>query len=217
MSDDGRTPSKLEIVAHHEAGHAVVSETLGVPFKYVRLWRQKKRVDLDVYEIAAKLQEMPYNPEQLWYKKLENEWEGEAPSDDRSSDINLLWPVIFLVPDDEYKDVRITCTIKFAGLVVEKLMGIDEKIIWKGCHYDIENARGLIEPRFPPEEQIQELLDAESRAMNILSNIVYWNRVQTIASGMISAVLQGSPTSSDEYKDEYLFSRDEIMRFVNSH
>lgn len=186
MYDGISSPRDLKIVVHHEISHAVMAELLGKPIKHV----------------------------QIVYRKREGEWYGNTPLDDLSSDINSLWPILYLVPNDEYKDIRDRCTIKFAGLVTERLMGVDEKEIQSGCRMDKEHIYILLDQRFHPNEWETELLNAEIRAMNVLSNPIHWSKVQNIAKGLISAINQGKePLISNDYRCEYLFSRDEIKKY----
>ena len=106
----------LEITAHHEAGHAVVATLLGKPISYLKLF----------HSIA------------------EGIWNGSTPTDP-STDVMAQWTIPNLngsmlpndaqlhpYTDDEYKNTRDTCTIKCAGLVVEKRMGIDVSLIKPG-------------------------------------------------------------------------------------
>jgi hypothetical protein len=183
LIDDTDSQPNLEIVVYHEVGHAVVAELLGKPIKYI----------------------------QIIYTKRDGIWNGNTPLlDDLSSDINFLWPILYLVPNDDYKDVRDRCIIKFAGFVTEKQMGIDEKIVLKGCFGDFEQANFLITENFSSEEWEEERRNAEIQAGNVLSNPIYWSRVQNISKELISAIVQGRPQRSNDYRDVYEFSRNEI-------
>lgn len=187
MVDNTESLRELEIVVHHEVGHAVVMELLGKPIKHI----------------------------QIKYRKLVDDWMGNTPPlDNPSSDITSPWSILRLVPDDEYKDVRDWCVIKFAGSVTERLLGIDEKIILQGYFMDMQSANDLLRGTFSLERLENELRNAEILARNVLSNPIHWSKVLNIANGMLSAMDQGrKPQRSNDYIDEYLFGRDEIIRF----
>jgi hypothetical protein len=200
--------NNLQIYAYHESGHAVVAETLGMPFKHVQLSRIKRK-DASLWEVVAS------GYKQQARRMQDDDWQGNTPIAGLSSGIEPLWSTLDLVPDDLNKDVRVRCTIKLAGLVVEKLMRIDEWIIRDGSSMDASGVNGLIEQCFPPEERQNEWLDAEKRARTILSEIACWTRVQNIAQGIISAINEGrEPDQSNEYLDHYVFNRAEIKRYV---
>jgi hypothetical protein len=113
LVDNTESLRELEIVVHHEVGHAVVMELLGKPIKHI----------------------------QIKYRKLEDDWMGNTPPlDNPSSDVTSPWPILCLVRDDEYNDVRDCCIIKFAGSVTERLLGIDEKIVSQGYFMDMQSA-----------------------------------------------------------------------------
>ena len=74
MADNTEPQQELEIVLHHEAGHAVVMELLGKPIKHI----------------------------QIMYRKPEDDWIGNTPPlDNLSSNVTSPWPILRLVPDDE--------------------------------------------------------------------------------------------------------------------
>jgi hypothetical protein len=152
---------------------------------------------------------------QIMYRKPEDDWIGNTPPlDNLSSDVTSPWPILRLVPDDEYKDVRDCCIIKFAGSVTERLLGIDEKIILQGYFMDMRSANYLLRETFSLERLEDELRNAEMLARNVLSNPIHWGKVLNIANGMLSAMDQGrKPERSNDYIDEFVFSRDEVRRF----
>ena len=119
---------------------------------------------------------------------------------------------LYLYSDDRYKDVRMLCTIKCAGLVVEKRMDTDVSLKEPGgSQTDIDNSRYLLNQAFPPEEQQKELCNAEIYAEKLLSNSVYWGMVINLARDIIDAVHQGRELhDSNEYRDMYTFTRDKV-------
>lgn len=196
MPDTINSSSALEITAHHEAGHAVVATLLG-----------KSISSLD-----------------LLYRKREGDWIGTTPTDPTDSAAQQIIPYLngsvlpegaqlYPYSEDKYKNVRILCTIKCAGLIVEKRMGIDVSLKEPGgSQMDIENAIHLLENQaFSPEEQQKELCNAEICAEKLLRNPIYWDMVVNLARDLIDAVHQGRERqNSNEYINKYTFSRDKV-------
>lgn len=184
----------LTITAYHEAGHAVVATLLGQPISSLN----------------------------LLYRKQGKDWVGSTPTDPSDSAAQEIIPYLNasalstfaqLYPNDKYKSVRILCTIKCAGLIVEQRMGIDvslEKL--GGNQEDIANALRLLESQaFSTENQLKEIYEAKTCAEKILSNNVCWNMIVNLANSIIEAIQEGQELrDSNEYRDLYKFGRDKV-------
>lgn len=81
---------------------------------------------------------------------------------------------------------------------------------------DMQSANALLRETFSLERLEDELRNAKILARNVLSNPIHWRKVLNIANGLLSAMDQGrKPQRSNDYIDEYVFSRNEVLRLQN--
>jgi hypothetical protein len=81
---------------------------------------------------------------------------------------------------------------------------------------DMQSANALLSEPLSLKRLEDELRNAEILARNVLSNPIHWGKVLNIANGMLGAMDQDrKPQKSNDYIDEFVFSRDEVIRFQN--
>jgi len=179
---DTEFQNDLEIVAYHEAGHAVVDRLLGIPLWYIL----------------------------MIYSEQAGKWAGQAIKGDPQFD--TLWSrfnldddipcadFVFHYPNypdpyEEYKLVRGLCVIDYAGIMVEdllyKLRGINkESDLLDENAVDIEKATQRIKQKFPPDVWEEELNNAKAHARLIVSHPVCWNMIENLALDVLSYIAQ---------------------------
>jgi hypothetical protein len=76
---------------------------------------------------------------------------------------------------------------------------------------DMKEARARIMRVFPPEEWEDELHNAAALAREILSHPTCWRLLENLATGLISAILEGKkPAEQDGSNQVHRFSDEEI-------
>ena len=194
MQENSSFLNELEVTVYHEAGHTVVAQVVG------------KRIG--VLGIALS------NSGQARVLGGQAQHDPDTGVDTKWTrlDLDRYIPYDQLPPpneDDEYKYYRDNCTITCAGWVAEELLseqlGKDRSRMPSNENLeDKRKAKDLLQG-FPVFEQGKELLNAETRAREILRNPICWRMVENLAKEIINAILQGSKQKEQDGSIDWYF------------